>query len=84
MVVSLLLGVLGLLEVLVPERVVNFWLDLATEGDAEARPWVCAAARLEGGLLLLWLVSRGRSASEHSTATSASGNTSPVGEEINR
>ena len=60
MALSLLLGVLGLLEVLVPKRVVDWWFGLAVDGDAEPRPWVYTAARVEGVLLLLWLASRRR------------------------
>lgn len=64
MVVSLLLGILGLLEVLAPKWVVDFWFDLATEGDgSELRPWVYTATRIEGVLILLWLASRKRRAS---------------------
>jgi hypothetical protein len=58
---SLLLGVIGLAELLAPRRVVDLWFDLATTGDgSEPRPWVYTAARLEGLLVLLWLLSRRR------------------------
>ncbi|MFC6989048.1 hypothetical protein ACFQJD_10640 [Haloplanus sp. GCM10025708] len=61
MAVSLLLGVLGLLEVLAPKRVVDLWYELATEGDDhELRSWVYTAARIEGVLILLWILSRRR------------------------
>lgn len=58
---SLLLGLFGLLEALAPKRVVNFWFDLATEGDeVTLRPWVYTAARIEGVLIVLWVVARKR------------------------
>jgi hypothetical protein len=43
--------------------VVDFWMNLATTGDAEVRRWVYAAARLEGLCLVLWAVTRGRGGS---------------------
>lgn len=55
----LLLG-LGLLEVFRPRRVVDFWLNLAIEDDATPRRWVYTAARVEGALLVLWALRRGR------------------------
>lgn len=60
MLVRLALAALGLAELLAPRRVVDVWVDLATEGDVEVRGWVYAAARAEGLLLLLWALSRGR------------------------
>ena len=54
---------LGLAEVLWPRRVVDFWMDLAAVRgqEVELRPWVYAAARVEGLLLLVWvLASLGR------------------------
>lgn len=58
MLVRLALVALGLAELLAPRRVVDFWVNLATEGDVEVRGWVYAAARVEGLLLLLWVLSR--------------------------
>lgn len=50
------LALLGLVELLWPHRTVDFWMDLAVAPgqDVELRPWVYAAARLEGVLLLGW------------------------------
>lgn len=59
--------VVGLLELLAPRRVVDFWMRLATVGgrDVELRSWVYAAARIEGLALLAWgLRGRGRRADE--------------------
>jgi hypothetical protein len=62
MLLRLVALVVGLFELLAPRKTVDFWFALATtdEGDAELRPWVYTAARVEGALLLLWaLRSRG-------------------------
>lgn len=58
----LALAALALAELLWPRRIVDFWMDLAAAGgeDVELRPWVYTAARLEGVLLLLWVVARSR------------------------
>lgn len=63
MFVRLALGALGLAELLRPRETVDFWMGLATEdGEAvELRPWVYTVARVEGLLILLWvLASLGR------------------------
>ncbi len=52
----------GLLELVAPHTLVDFWVSLATtdESDADLRSWVYTAARVEGALLVLWaLRSRG-------------------------
>ena len=48
--------VFGVLELLRPRRVVDFWMGVATVGDTdvEVRSWVYTAARLEGVALLVW------------------------------
>jgi hypothetical protein len=53
---------LGLLELLAPRPLVDFWFRLATTGDSEAqlRPWVYTAARLEGVAIILWALTQGR------------------------
>ena len=58
MTLRLALGALGLVELLWPRRTVDFWMDLAAEGveDVELRPWVYTAARVEGILVLLWVL----------------------------
>ncbi|MCU4742304.1 hypothetical protein [Natronoglomus mannanivorans] len=58
----LLLVAFGLLEMLVPERIVQWGERLAFEnpGEGTLRPWTLPMARLEG-LAFVWLVLRGRS-----------------------
>lgn len=53
----------GIAEALAPRPVVDFWLSLAVdaEGPVDAREWVYTAARIEGVLLVLWALTRGRS-----------------------
>lgn len=48
----------GVAELLRPRAVVDFWMDLATDDDMSLRPWVYAAARIEGLVLVLWAVRR--------------------------
>jgi len=56
--------VLGLLELLRPRAVVDFWMTLATsDDDVSLRPWVYTAARIEGVFLVLWALRRSRSGS---------------------
>jgi hypothetical protein len=64
MALRLLLAVIGLLELVFPQRVVDFWMGLATDEPVELRRWVYTAARIEGLVLLLWVVTRARSPSE--------------------
>ncbi|WP_410767348.1 hypothetical protein [Haloferax sp. DFSO60] len=61
MLFRLVLGVLALLELLAPRQLVDFWMNLAAEGDepVSLRPWVYTIARLEGVVILLWLLTRG-------------------------
>jgi len=61
MVLRIALAAFGLVEMLLPRPVVDFWMRLAVtpESDAELRPWVYTAARVEGLLILLWAVTRG-------------------------
>lgn len=63
MLSRLALGVLGFVELVWPRRTVDFWMRLAARDgeDVELRPWVYTAARVEGVLLLLWALTRGRS-----------------------
>jgi hypothetical protein len=61
---------LGLAEALRPRRVVDFWMNLATDGDGSPRRWVYTAARIEGLLLVLWAVRRrGSNGSADGSAT---------------
>ena len=58
--------VVGLLELIAPRRMVDFWLDLAVTPDSEVelRPWVYTVARLEGLVIVLWALRRGRGGDE--------------------
>jgi hypothetical protein len=59
MVVRLTLLAIGLLEALYPRRMVDFWMNLAAEdGDVQLRPWVYRIARLEGIIIVLWVLAR--------------------------
>ncbi|GGL69235.1 hypothetical protein [Halocalculus aciditolerans] len=57
MVLRSALLAIGVLELLRPKKLVDFWMRLAAKGgqDVELRSWVYAAARLEGLCILLWL-----------------------------
>lgn len=70
----------GVLEILVPRRVVDFWMDLAVaDGDSvELRPWVYSAARIEGIILVVWAVYRLQSTSESPTGETAAEWSEPV------
>ncbi|MDS0299513.1 hypothetical protein NDI76_12245 [Halogeometricum sp. S1BR25-6] len=58
MVLRTLALTLGVVELLRPKQVVDFWMRLATRGDATPRRWVYAAARVEGLSLVLWALTR--------------------------
>ncbi|MFC7068541.1 hypothetical protein [Halobaculum lipolyticum] len=60
MVFKTLLLAVGLLEVLKPRALVDFWMGVAAKGDQEIelRGWVYTVARLEGVVILLWTLSR--------------------------
>ncbi|MFC4359878.1 hypothetical protein ACFO0N_18180 [Halobium salinum] len=62
MVLGLALALLALAELFAPKRVVEFWLRVAVSNPdtVEVRPWLYALARLEGVVILLWLVRRRR------------------------
>lgn len=49
---------IGIAELLRPRAVVDFWMNLAADDDVSLRPWVYAAARIEGLVLVLWALSR--------------------------
>lgn len=60
----LLLGI-GVVEALLPRRMVDFWMGVAAADDQEVelRPWVYTVARIEGVVIVLWVLStwvRGR------------------------
>lgn len=58
MLLRLALAALGVAEVAWPRRIVDFWMNLAAKGDqdVELRSWVYTVARVEGVLILLWVV----------------------------
>lgn len=60
MVFKALLLAVGLLEVLKPRELVDFWMGVAAKGDQEVElhGWVYTVARLEGVVILLWTLSR--------------------------
>lgn len=60
MLLRIVLLATAVLEVLVPRQLVDFWMNLAAENDVELRPWVYTIARVEGVVILLWLLSRRR------------------------
>jgi hypothetical protein len=66
MALRLVLLVLGVLELLRPRMVVDFWVGLAATNSDEIdlRPWVYSAARVEGVLLVLWRSGEVAAASE--------------------
>jgi len=54
--------ILGVLELLRPRAVVDFWMTFAVDDDDDVslRPWVYTAARVEGVVLVLWALRRMR------------------------
>lgn len=60
MILRLALAALGLVEFLRPRQLVDFWMNLAAKGDedVELRSWVYTAARIEGLVILLWVLGR--------------------------
>ncbi|WP_135305316.1 hypothetical protein [Haloarcula amylovorans] len=61
MAFRLLLLVTGLVELLAPKKMVDFWMGVAAkDDDVELRPWVYSVARLEGAIIVLWLLKRRR------------------------
>jgi len=65
MAIRLLLLAIGLAELLAPQKVVDFWMELATtESDVALRPWVYTVARLEGLVIVLWVLAAGRGGDE--------------------
>lgn len=62
MALRVLLFAVALAELLVPRQFVDFWMRLATTPDSEVelRDWVYTVARIEGLVILLWVVTRGR------------------------
>ena len=62
---------LGLVELVWPRQLVDFWMEVAAKnGDTvELRPWVYTVARVEGVVLVLWALSRGRGSTGESDET---------------
>lgn len=58
MLLRLALAAVGVVELVWPRRTVDFWMDLAAQDDdVELRSWVYTAARVEGVLILVWVLS---------------------------
>jgi len=57
-----LLSLLGVVELLFPRRLVDFWMRLLVEDgeDVTVRPWAYSLVRLEGIVILLWAARRRR------------------------
>jgi len=57
-----LLSLLGVVELLFPRRLVDFWMLLLVEDgeDVTVRPWAYSLVRLEGIVILLWAARRRR------------------------
>jgi len=64
MIVRALLAVFGLVETLFPKRLVDAMMELATtdESEFELRSWVYTVARIEGLIMIILALWRGRSA----------------------
>jgi hypothetical protein len=57
-----LLSLLGVVELLFPRRLVDFWMRFLVEDgeDVTVRPWAYSLVRLEGIVILLWAARRRR------------------------
>jgi lipid-A-disaccharide synthase-like uncharacterized protein len=62
MLTRIVLVAVALGEVLFPKRFVDSWMSIAARNpeDVELRPWVYTVARVEGLVILLWVLTRGR------------------------
>jgi hypothetical protein len=62
MLLRVALLALGVVEAAFPKRLVDFWMNLAAAGEepVELRPWVYTVARIEGVVIVLWALRRGR------------------------
>lgn len=60
MVLRLLLLAFGIVEALLPKRTVDFWMGVAAADDQEIelRPWVYTVARIEGIVIVSWVLSK--------------------------
>lgn len=58
MVLRTLLLALGIAEILRPRQLVDFWMRVAVRGgeSVELREWVYSIARLEGIVIVLWVL----------------------------
>lgn len=56
------MSLLGVVELLFPRRLVDFWMRLLVEDgeDVTVRPWAYSLVRLEGIVILLWAARRRR------------------------
>lgn len=64
MIVRALLAVFGLIEFLFPKRLVDAMMEVATtdESACELRSWVYTVARIEGLIIVVFALWRGRCA----------------------
>ncbi|GAA0198803.1 hypothetical protein [Haladaptatus pallidirubidus] len=62
MLVRLLLTVFGVFEFLFPQNVVDFGMkhSIKDGSDVEVQPWVYTVARIEGLVITLWALRRGK------------------------
>ena len=68
MVLRAIALVLGIVELIAPRRLVDFWMGVATTDDVELRPWVYTAARVEGVFLVLWALKGGCSGGDDASS----------------
>lgn len=62
MALRILFVLLGLLEIVFPKQLVDFWMNLAAaDDDVDLKSWVYTAARIEGAVFLLWALRNRRS-----------------------
>lgn len=57
---TILLGI-GIVEALFPRQFVDYWMDLVVDAPDEPitlKPWIYTAARIEGILIVLWVLSK--------------------------
>jgi hypothetical protein len=69
MVLRAIALVLGIVELIAPRRLVDFWMGLAAADEVELRSWVYTAARIEGVFLVLWALKGGCSGGDDESAS---------------
>ena len=68
MILRIVLGVFGLIELLFPRKLIQYMMDITTVGETtfEFKPWVYKLARLEGLVFVLIAVRSGKNRDEDS------------------